>query len=140
MERPCLNDKNEYPNDEVLSHELGKAKEAWDSFIAFLKETHPSFTGEWRYYNDGKSWLYKITKKKKTVCWVSVYLNMFKTTFYFTDRAEDLIKKSKLKKEYVEQFIHGKTYGKIRGVTVKIKKSADLNATKILMEIKEQLK
>ncbi len=140
MEKPSLNDKNECPNDEVLSRELGKAKGAWDSFIAFIKESHPSFSGEWRYYNDGKSWLCKITKKKKTVCWVSVWPGMFKTGFYFPDRAEDLIKKSKLSKKYVDQFVNGKKYGKIRGVTVEVKKTADLSATKILVEIKEQFK
>ena len=65
---------------------------------------------------------------------------MFKTGFYFPDRAEDLIKKSKLSKKYVDQFVNGKKYGKIRGVTVEVKKTADLSATKILVEIKEQFK
>lgn len=139
MEKPCLNNKDEYPDDEVLSRCLGKAKGAWDSFIAFLNENYPSFSGEWRYYNDGKSWLYKITKKKKTICWVSVYLNIFSTTFYFPERAEDLIKESKLSKKYVDQFVN-RRYGKTRGITVKIKKSADLSATKKLIEIKEQFK
>jgi len=51
-----------------------------------------------------------------------------------------LIKGSSLKKEYKDQFVHGKKYGKIRGITVEIKKPADLNATKTLIEIKEQIK
>ncbi|MHC4658211.1 MAG: DUF3788 family protein [Planctomycetota bacterium] len=140
MEKPCLNDKNEYPNDEVLSRYLGKVKNTWDSFIDFLNESYPSFSREWRYYKDGKNWLYKITKKKKTICWVSIYNNKFKTTFYFPDKAEDLITASKLMKEYIDQFIHGKRYGKIRGITVAIKKSIDLNTTKMLIEIKEQIK
>jgi hypothetical protein len=140
MEKSCLNDKNEYPNDKVLSRYLGEVKKTWDSFIDFLDESYPSFSGEWRYYKDGKNWLYKITKKKKTICWISIYNNKFKTTFYFPDKAEDLITASKLRKEYVEQFIHGKRYGKIRGITVAIKKSIDLNATKTLIEVKEQVK
>ena len=140
MEKPCLNDKNEYPDDEVLDRHLGKVKDTWDSFMDFINESYPSFSGEWRYYKDGKSWLYKITKKKKTVCWVSIWHNMFKTTFYFPDKAEELIKASKLKKEYIDQFIHGKKYGKIRGVTVVIKKSTDVTSTKKLIEIKEQVK
>ena len=140
MEKPCLNDKDEYPDDEVLSRYLGKVKNTWDSFIDFIDESYPSFSGEWRYYKDGKSWLYKLTKKKKTISQISVYHNKFKTTFYFPDKAEELIKKSKLKKEYIEQFSHGKRYGKIRGVTIDIKKPADLNATKTLIEIKEQIK
>ena len=140
MEKPCLNDKNEYPSDEVLSRYLGKVKDVWDSFINFIDESYPSFSGQWRYYNDGKSWLYKLTKKKKTISWISVYPNKFKTTFYFPDKAEELIKASKLKKEYIDQFINGKRYGKIRGITVEIKKPTDLSAAKILIEIKEQIK
>ena len=54
MEKPCLNDKNEYPDDAVLSHYLGKVKKTWDSFIDFINENYPSFSGQWRYYNDGQ--------------------------------------------------------------------------------------
>lgn len=140
MEKPCLKDENEYPDDQVLGRYLGKTKDAWDAFLKFLNEHYPSFSGEWRYYHDGKNWLHKITKKKKTICWVSVYHNTFKTTFYFGDKAEDLITKSQLKKEYIDQFIHGKRYGKIRGITVAITKPTDLDATKTLIDIKEQLK
>jgi hypothetical protein len=140
MEKPCLNNKDEYPDDEVLSRCLGAAKRAWDSFIELIEKDYPSFSGEWRYYNDGKSWLYKLTKKKRTICWVSVCSKAFKTTFYFPDRAEDLIVASKLTKEYVDQFTQGKRYGKIRGVTVVVRKPADLNATRALIEIKERIK
>ena len=140
MEKPCLNDKDEYPDDKVLSRHLGKVKQVWDSFIDYINESYPAFSGEWRYYKDGKSWLYKITKKKKTICWVSVYSNQFKTTFYFSDKAEDLITASKLRKQYIDEFIHGKRYGKIRGITVNVKKPTDLNSTKKLIEIKEQVK
>lgn len=140
MERPCLNDKDEFPDDEVLSRYLGKTKTVWDSFMEFLNETYPSFSGQWRYYNDGKSWLYKLTKKKKTISWISVWNNMFKTTFYFPDKAEDLIVNSKLKKEYIDKFVNGKRYGKTRGLTVEIKKVSDLASTKKLIEIKEKLK
>ena len=140
MEKPCLKDKNEYPDDEVLGRYLGKVKNTWDLFMDFLKESYPAFSGEWRYYNDGKSWLYKLTKKKKTVSWISVYHNKFKTTFYFPDKAEELIKASKLKKEYIEKFVNGKRYGKIRGITIEIKKPTDLSSTKKLIKIKEQIK
>ncbi|MFC1555520.1 DUF3788 family protein [candidate division KSB1 bacterium] len=140
MEKPCLKDENEYPDDEVLERYLGEVKETWDFFIDFISKDYPAFSGEWRYYNDGKNWLHKITKKKKTICWVSVFHDKFKTTFYFSDKAEQLILESKLEKSFIDQFIHGKRYGKIRGLTVEIKNPLDINTTKILIEIKEQLK
>jgi hypothetical protein len=140
MDRPCLNNQEEYPDDAVLSRHLGSVKGTWDSFMEFIKATYPSFSGQWRYYKDGKNWLYKLTKKKTTICWISVWDGAFKTTFYFPDRAEELMTASKLRKEYVDQFVHGKKYGKIRGVTVTVKKPADLSATKTLIGIKQLLK
>ena len=140
MEKTCLSDKNEYPDDGVLSRCLGAAKNTWDIFIDIISEMYPQFAGEWRYYNDGKSWLYKITKKKKTVCWVSVYRQKFRTTFYFTDRAEELIVSSQLKKDTIDRFVRGKHYGRIRGVSIEVEKPADLKETEILMQIKERIK
>ncbi len=140
MEKPCLNDADEYPDDEVLSRVLGRVKKSWDAFMDLLDEDYPSFSGEWRYYKDGKSWLHKITKKKKTICWVGIYSDAFKTTFYFPDKAEDLITASRLNKDCIDQFLHGKRFGKIRAITVEIKKATDLKATKALIKIKEELK
>ncbi|MGD9899490.1 MAG: hypothetical protein AB7T22_10240 [Calditrichaceae bacterium] len=70
---------------------------------------------------------------------VSILDRKFKTTCYFSLKTEDLIKNSNLKKEYIDQFLHGKNYGKIKGVTVEIHGSADLEMIKILIEIKEKL-
>jgi hypothetical protein len=140
MERPCLNDKEEHPSEEVLHRVLGRTKRTWDAFMAMVAEHHPSFSGEWRYYNDGKSWLYKLTNKKKTVCWVSVWPKAFKIAFYFPDKAEELVTAGKLEAPYVDQFIHGKKYGKIRGIVVTLTKAADLDAVKTLIEIKGQVR
>ena len=140
MEEPCLNDKSEYPDDKVLKRYLGDAKDAWEGFAEFLESNYPNCTGEWRYYNDGKSWLYKITKKTKTICWVSVYRGKFTTTFYFPDRAENLIVNSTLRRKYIEQFVNGRHYGKTRGLTVDIRTAADLSTTKKLIAIKEDFK
>ena len=140
MEVPCLRDKTEYPDNKVLKRYLGDAKSAWDSFAAFLESTYPDYSGEWRYYADGNSWLHKITKKSKTICWVSVYPGRFTTTFYFPDRAESLIVSSTLRKKYVEQFVNARRFGKTRALTVDIRKVADLSTTKKLIAIKEDFK
>ena len=136
----CLNNKDEYPTDEILTLHLNDAKAAWDAFMDILEKDFPEISYEWRYYNDGKSWLCKVTRKKKTVCWVGVYDKHFKTTFYFTDKATDLIMSSKLSKKYKDRFITGKYYGKIKGIPVEVKKPSDLENTKILIEIKGQIK
>jgi hypothetical protein len=140
MNEPILKDPNEFPDDDVLSRILGRTKKAWDAFMDHLKATHPEATAEWRYYKDGHNWLYKVTKKKKTICWVSVCHHMFRTAFYMGGNAEELIRTSKLQQEYIDQFLHGKRYGKIRAITVDVRKMSDLKATKLLLVIKDQLK
>ncbi len=140
MEKPCLNDKNEYPDDSVLERYLGKIKPVWDEFTALLGREYPNVAGEWRYYNDGKSWLCKVTQKKGTICWVSVWDGLFKTTFYYGDKASDLIAAIALDDTYKTQFTDGQHYGKIRGITVDVKTSADLDAVRQLITVKLKVK
>ena len=138
--KPCQKNKDEYPDDEVLARYLGKTKKAWDSFMNILEKDFPLFDPQWRYYNDGKSWLLKVVKKKKTICWVTVFDGLFKTTFYFTDKAAELINTSNLDTKYKDQYKNGKYYGKIKAISIELKNPSDLEMTKILIGIKEQIK
>jgi hypothetical protein len=140
VENPSLKDENEYPGDEVLTRHLGAMKSVWDMFIDSLHRDYQSVAGEWRYYNDGKNWLFKVTKKKKTMCWVAVYDGFFTVGFYFSDKAEPLLIGSTLQPRYKDQFLTGKRYGKIRAVIVSITDASDLDAVGILMDIKDKLK
>ena len=136
MENPCLHDKNIYPDDEVLGEILGKSKAAWDSFGELIKVHYPLMSPEWRYYNDGKSWLCKITKKTKTMCWISAYENYFRVTFYFSGKAEEAIAHSTLDDKMKQLWLHNESGGKFRPITLEVKKKADLKTVKTLLELK----
>ena len=140
MEQPCLIDEAEYPDDRVLSRCLSDAKYAWDAFVTFLDSSCPNYSPEWRYYEDGKSWLCKVVKNSKTICWLGVYHGKFKTTFYFPDRAESLIADSSIRKTYKEQFVNARRFGKTRALTVDVRKIADLSTIKKLIAIKDDFK
>ncbi len=141
MEKPCLHDPAVFPDDGVLQRCLGRAKSSWDELLRFLHAHHPDLTGEWRYYNDGKSWLYKLTQKKNTICWISVDTQKFRTSFYFPDRAEEMIAGSALAQEYRDQYLDAKKQGKkFKAITVEIQQTADLQATRTLIELKKMFK
>ncbi len=140
METRCLCDKDIYPADDVVAHFLGRAKPAWDAFGDMVKNDYPSLTAEWRYYNDGKSWLCKVTQKKKTFCWISVHENHFKTTFYFGDKADDVIMHSAVGDEVKAQWRDNKKIGAIKPITLTIKKKADVKSIQSLIEIKALIK
>jgi hypothetical protein len=140
MDQPVLSDKNIFPDEEVIFSHIGKSKTFWLSLFGFIHEKYPDFSEEWRYYMDGKSWLMKITRKGKTIFWLSVVENSFRITFYFTSKAEELINNSSISEELKKQFSGGKTFNKIRGITILFKKNKDVSDAKTLISIKLNLK
>jgi len=73
-----------------------------------------TFVATWRYYHDGKSWLLNVSQKKKTVFWLSVISGSFRITAYFTDKAKDAVRASRLSDELKEQFLGRASTGKLR--------------------------
>ncbi|MCA9262274.1 MAG: DUF3788 family protein, partial [Planctomycetales bacterium] len=122
MDEPILGNPDEYPSDAVLRRHLGRAMASWQALMKLIDEHDPALTGEWRYYKDGKRWLYKANHKKLTVCWATIYPRGFKTTCYFPDRAEKAIVDSALPKTYVDQYLRGPHFGKTRAITVDVRK------------------
>ena len=140
MQEPVLRDPEEYPADDVLRRYLGTAMASWQALMTFIANHEPALSGEWRYYRDGKSWLYKATHKKLTLCWAAVSRGSFTTTCYFPDRAESAITESDLPKSYIDQYLNGRRYGKTRAISVEVSKLADLEATKQIMELRLKVK
>jgi hypothetical protein len=140
MEQPVLADKNQFPTEEVIYSHIGKSKQLWLSLFGYIHENHPDFIEQWRYYLDGKSWLLKVSRKAKTIFWLSIVEGSFRTTFYFADKAEEAIAKSSLSDELKKQYRNGKRHGKIRGLTILYKNRRDVEYAKELIEIKASLK
>ena len=63
---------------ECWPHTLAGPSPAWDAFAAGVAARFGDASLEWRYDNDGNAWLGKVVRKKKTVCWVSVWDRFFK--------------------------------------------------------------
>jgi hypothetical protein len=136
MEEPTLKDKNQFPTEEIIYSYISKTKPLWKSVFEFIHKNHPDISEEWRYYNDGKSWLMKVTRKSKTIFWLAVTKVTFRTTFYFTDKAENAINDSSISSKLKAQFNEGKQYGKIRGITVVFKNKKHVEDAKSLIELK----
>ncbi len=79
-----LNDKEVFPTCEVLKETLGECYAAFEELTEVL--TAKGIAMDWKYYNDGKAWLCKVSYKKKTVFWLSVWDDYFQTSFYFLER------------------------------------------------------
>ena len=136
MEPHVLTDPKLFPSDEVVFSHLGKSRAHWEALFAFIRAEHPDFVERWRFYNDGKSWLLNVSRKKKTVVWVSVSQGSFRITAYFTDKATAAIEASALSDELKEQFRDGKSYGKLRAITITFRRKRDVEDAKVLLALK----
>lgn len=140
MEHPSLKDPRQYPSAELLARLLGKAFPAWSAFQAMLRKSDPRLAGEWRFYNDGKSWLFKVTRQTTTACWVAMWDKHFTVAFYLNTRAEELIRNSSLGNDLKQGFLHPVEANKFRSIRVEVRKKSDLNAVEELLEIKLKVK
>ena len=136
MEPLVLKDKSVLPTDDLIFSVIGKNREHWTGLMTRIKVKFPDAEGQWNYYNDGKNWLFKMVRKKKTLFWIGVLEDTFRVTFYFGDKAEPLIESSDLPETLVKEFRNGKYYGKIRAFTVKVLDSPDVENVLTLAEIK----
>lgn len=140
MFQPLLHDPDVFPSDSVLARWLGRSKPAWDAFMALLKTDYPHMSVDWRYYNDGRTWLCKVTQKTDTIFWMSAWDKFFKISFYFTAKAEAAISASTLPPGLKHSFLHPKGRCSLRPVTTEVRKKADLKPIRELIEIKLKLK
>ena len=135
MDAPVLSDPNIYPTNDVLFSHLGKAKSSFISLFDYNHSNHPDFVEKWKYYHDGKSWLLNISKKKKTVFWLSVGDSFFRVTFYLNAKAEQSVIHSTIPAELKNQYL-GASGKKIRGITLRMKAKKDVDLYKQLLSIK----
>ena len=134
MERPLLNDKDQYPDDEVLAQYLGKAKPVWDAFAAGIAAGFGEGALEWRYYADGKAWLCKVVHRKKTVCWVSVWDKFFKAAFYFSAKSDSDIEALPIPPALKDRYRAHEPIGKLKPLTVDVTTRKSLEPVSVLLK------
>ena len=136
MEPPVLADPTQFPDDAVIFSHIGRRRALWEALFEFLQAEHPDCTATWRYYRDGKSWLLNLSRKKKTVFWLSLAGNTFRVTAYFADKAREAILASALPAELKKPFVRKAGPGKLRGITITFRKKRDVEDAKVLIALK----
>jgi hypothetical protein len=106
MEPLVLTDKSLCPTDDLIFSIIGRNRVHWQKLIASVHQKYPDTQELWKYYNDGKSWLFRMIQKKKTLFWVGVLKDTFRVTFYFSGKAEPLIENSGLPARRTRSALH----------------------------------
>ncbi len=139
-EKLVLGDKSVYPSDEILSSIFGDKMIIWQKIISYVKDNYKDITEEWRYYIDGKQWLFKMQQKKKTIFWAGVLKDTFRITFYFGNKAEPVIEGSNLPQKIKNNFRDAKRFGTLRPISTIVGGGKDLDNILKLIDVKTKIK
>lgn len=99
-----LRDESIYPDEEVLKRVLADSYPAYCELLV-LFERH-QLGVEWRYYHDGKAWLCKVQKQKRTIVWMSAWRGYMQATVYLPEKyieAIDQLDITEARKEKIRQ-------------------------------------
>jgi len=113
-----LRNPDVYPSDEVLAAALGDSYGAYETFTQKLPDF--GIETEWRYYNDGKSWLRKNNYKKKNMFWLSVWDGFFKVALFFTQKTNSGIYDLQISDEIKTRFTNEKHIGKLIPLVIEV--------------------
>jgi Protein of unknown function (DUF3788) len=110
-------------NSDNLKNELGRWFSIYETLTETLSKPPYDISPEWRFYKDGGAWLCKMTRKKKTVFWISAWKQFLNCGFYFTQKSgdgiSDLSIDQSLKSSYADATPVGKLYPLIIDLTAK---------------------
>ncbi len=135
MDKPVLTDPSLYPTEEVLSSHLRRATPSFVSLFDFNHANFPDFVERWKYYNDGKRWLLNVSRKKRTLFWLSVRDGSFRTSFYLNSKAAQQVPDCRIPEELKTRFKESEG-GKLRAITVEVRTKKDIEIYKELLALK----
>ena len=140
MEPIVLIDKSVKPDEDIVFSIIGDRSILWQKIMNYLYDNHNDISEEWKFYNDGKCWLLRTSKKKKTLFWMGVLKDTFRISFWFGDKAESIIEQSALTERVKNDFKNAKRYKIGRGISITMSDSKDIDNVIKLIEIKLKIK
>jgi hypothetical protein len=139
-EGQLLREKEIFPTDEVLEDALGGSYSTFNELVGIITKPDFGLALQWNYYNDGKAWLCKVSYKKKTVFWLSVWDGFFKTGFYFTQKNSSGVLNLDIEEKIKEEFIQRKSIGKLMPLAINMKKKEQIADVIKIIVYKKSLK
>ena len=111
---------------QVLKSTLGKLYAVYEKLVATMESEPFNATPEWRFYKDGGAWLCKITRKKKTIFWLSAWKSHLKTAFYFTEKTGEGIADLSIEKAHKLAYSQAPPIGRLKPLVLEISTEAHL--------------
>ncbi len=129
-----LCDETVYPDEKVLSALFGDGYPAYRELIKLYDANEMEYT--WRYYHDGKAWLCKVQKKKRTIVWMSAWRGFIKATIYLPEKYIDAIYRLEISEARKQKIRDTKNTGTSKPCIFEIRNTDTLEEFKKVMQFK----
>ena len=136
MELKVLADESVKPDNELIFSMLGEKELLWKQTMSYLYDNNNDISEIWKYYKDGKSWLFRTLKKKKTIFWIRILDGTFRIAFWFADKLEPVILQSALPESIKSEYKNAKRFNKSRCIYIDMQGSGDIQNVKMLIDLK----
>ena len=129
-----LCDETVYPDEEVLSALFGDGYPAYQELLKLYDANQMEYT--WRFYHDGKAWLCKVQKKKRTIVWMSAWRGFIKATIYVPEKYIDAIYRLEISEARKQKIRDTKNTGTSKPCIFEIRKVDTLEEFNQVMQFK----
>ena len=133
-----LRDESVYPDEKVLRSVLGKSYKPYTMLLELFKTLE--LNHEWRYYRDGKAWLCKVQKKKRTIVWMSAWKGFMKAMVYFPEKYLERVYELDIHEDTKNRIQSTKNVGKSKPCIFEIRKEGILTDLEKIMNLKIRCK
>jgi hypothetical protein len=140
MDQIVLTDPNVTPSEKQVFAIIGDKSALWIELHDYLYQHHHDISEVWKFYNDGKCWLFRYLIKAKTICWISILESTFQVGFWFGAKAEPIILASDLPENVMEEYRNAKKTKIGSGIGIVLHNRADLENVIKLMELRIKIK
>jgi hypothetical protein len=133
-----LNDASVYPDEKILKHVLGRSYRAYSELIRLYDEKQ--MVHEWRYYRDGKAWLCKVQRKKRTIVWMSAWKGYMQATVYIPEKHIEEINTLDISETVKEKIRNTKNIGRSKPCIFEVRNQHVLKDLEKVMRFKMAMK
>ncbi len=133
-----LGDESIFPNESILKGVLGRSYRAYCVLLELIDQNE--MTHEWRYYRDGKAWLCKIQKMKRTIIWMSAWKGFMKATIYVPLRHMDGVFALPISEDTKAHFRATKNVGQSKPCIFEVRNQRVLKDLNTVMQFKIRTK
>jgi hypothetical protein len=133
-----LSDQTIYPDEMVLKGVLGRSYQAYCALLELFDRNEMFY--EWRYYMDGKAWLCKVQKKKRTIVWMSAWRGFMKAAIYIPEKHLEALYEIPVSAETKERIRQTKNVGKSKPCIFEIRNQKVLKDMNKVMQFKIRTK